>query len=130
MKFRLLALCLVGADAMAFSVSCKLGTTTCIKSQGTEIPSKTAIEVLDRCEEFISNDIGRIAMRLSYKEINDRTQGKLTPLARAWHAYGDIIDSPLRFERKEKAEEAKYAQIKRACLELTRDFNDDSKWIK
>ncbi len=130
MKYIIYALTLVCTNALSFSVSCKLGTTTCIKSQGTEIPSKTAIEVLDLCEDFIVNDIGRIAMRLSYKEINDRTQGKLTPLARAWHAYGDLIDSPLRFERKAKAEETKYAEIKRACLELTRDFNDDSKWTR
>jgi len=130
MKYAACALLLVCTDALAFSVSCKLGTTICIKSQGTEIPSKKAIEVLDRCEDFITNDIGRIAMKLSYKEINERTQGKLTPLALAWHAYGDLIDSPLRFERKAKAEEAKYAEIKRACMELTRDFNDDNKWTK
>jgi len=130
MKYAVLTLALVCTNSFSFSVSCRLGTTTCIKSQGTEIPSKTAIEVLDHCENFISNDIGRIAMRLSYKEINERTQGKLTPLARAWHAYGDLIDSPLRFERKAKAEEARYAQIKQACIELTRDYNDDSKWTK
>lgn len=33
-------------------------------------------------------------------------------------------------ERKAKAEEASYAEIKRACLQLERDFNDDSKWTK
>ena len=130
MKYLALALCLVCADALSFSVYCKLGTTTCIKSQGTHIPSKTAIDVLDRCEDFISNDIGRVAMRLSYKEINERTQGRRTPLSRAWHAYGDLIDSPLRFERKAKAEESMYGQIKRACLELNRDFNDDLKWTR
>jgi hypothetical protein len=121
---------LVCVNAHAFSMSCKLGTTTCIKSQGTEIPSKQAIEVLDRCEDFTAHDLGRVAMKLSYKEINERTQGKLTPLALAWHAFGDLIDSPLRFERKAKAEEAKYVEIKRSCLELARDFNDDSKWTK
>jgi hypothetical protein len=111
-------------------LQCKVAATRCIKSQGTEIPSKRAIEVLDLCGDFTANDVGRIAMRLSYKEINERTAGKVTPLALAWHAYGDLIDSPLKFERKARAEEAKYLDIKLACIQLERDFNDDSKWTK
>jgi len=105
-----------------------LGVSRCIKSQGTEIPSKKAIEVLDRCAEFTANDIGRVAMKLSYKEINDRSKEKLTPLVRARHAYVDLIDSPLTFDRKRKAEETDYFEIKRACGALERDFHDDSKW--
>lgn len=94
------------------------------------MPSKQAIEILDLCADFMSNDIGRIAMRMSYKEINERTGGRITPLALAWHAYGELIDSPLKFERKPRAEETNYFEIKRACQTLNRDFNDDSKWTK
>jgi len=85
---------------------------------------------MDLCGDFIANDLGRSAMRMSYKVINERTGGKLTPLALAWHAYGDLIDSPLKFERKARAEEARYLEIKRACIQLERDFNDDSKWTE
>jgi len=35
-----------------------------------------------------------------------------------------------RIERKQRAAEARYLEIKRACLTLERDFNDDSKWSK
>jgi hypothetical protein len=123
-------LAVLAGGAQAVNLSCKFGASRCIQSQGTEIPSKKAIEVLDSCEEFTANDLGRVAMRMSQKELLDRAGGKITPLVRAWYAYGDLIDSPLRFERKPKAEEASYAEIKRACLELNRDFNDDSKWTK
>lgn len=107
-----------------------MGTTTCISSQGTKIPSKQVIEMLDRCADFTRNDLGRVALRLSYKEINDRARGSITPLVRAWHAFGDLYDSPLAFERKRKAEETNYYEIKRACQQLARDFNDNSKWTR
>jgi hypothetical protein len=125
-----LLLALVAGGSQALELSCKVGASRCIKSQGKEISSKKAIELLDTCGEFIANDIGRITIRMSQKEMLDRSGGKATPLARAWFAYGDLIDSPLKFERKAKAEEASYAEIKRACLQLERDFNDDSKWTK
>ena len=120
----------VSFEAYAVSLQCKLGSSRCIKSQETEIPSKQAIEVLDRCDEFTANDIGRIAMRMSHREVLDKSGDRLTPLVRAWHAYGDLIDSPLKFARTAKAEDAKYTEIKRACLQLARDFDDDSKWTK
>lgn len=128
--FALLVLAAMHLQSAAFSLQCTIGAARCVKSQGTEIPSKRAIEVLELCDDFTKNDLGRVAMRLSYKEMNDRTGGKLTPLALAWHAYGDLIDSPLKFERKARAEDAKYEQIKRACVQLERDFNDESKWTK
>lgn len=114
----------------ALSLQCKLGSTRCIKSQGTEIPSKQAIQVLDLCADFTYNDLGRLALRLSYKEINDRSNGRITPLIKAWHAFDELYDSPLSFERKSKAEETSYPEIKRSCQQLDRDFNDDSKWSK
>ena len=119
------------APALAYgaSVQCILGKTRCVKSQCTEIPSKQVITILDRCEEFTANDIGRVALRLSHAELMERSGGRITPLVRAWHAYDDLYDSPLAFERKRKAED-NYAQIKRACAQIQRDFYDDSKWTK
>jgi hypothetical protein len=121
---------LLPVASQAGSLQCTLGATRCIKSQGTEIPSRQAIEILDRCNDFTYNDLGRVALRLSYKEINDRSAGKITPLVMAWHAFGDLYDSPLAFERMKKAEETNYSEIKRSCQQLDRDFNDDSKWTK
>lgn len=112
----------------AASIRCMLGTTRCIKSQGTEIPSEQALEILDRCEDFTQKDLGRLAMRLSAAEAIDRSSGKITPLLLAWHAYGYLIASPLAFERKRKSEDVGYPEIKRACLTLERDFNSESKW--
>lgn len=115
-------------NANAASLQCKVGTTRCIKSQDTEIPSKQAIEISDHCADFTYNDLGRIALRLSQKEILDRSGGKITPLVKAWYAFDYLYDSPLKFERKKKAEDTNYLEIKWSCEQLNRDFNNDSKW--
>jgi hypothetical protein len=125
-----LALILTPALVEAANVQCMIGSTRCIKSQGTEIPSKQVIEILERCGDFVTNDIGRIALKLSAKEVLDRTGGRLTPLSLAWHTFPDLQDSPLKFERKKKVEETSYAEVKRACLTLQNDFNNDAKWTK
>lgn len=121
---------LIPLSAVAGSLQCTFGVKRCIKSQGTEIPSSQAIEILDRCREFIGNDLGRVALTLSYAEIDKRSSGRLTPLALAWHAYGDLYDSPLAFQRKSKAEDVNYGEIKRACQQLERDYFDNSKWTE
>ncbi|MCK9381947.1 MAG: hypothetical protein M0P95_12915 [Sulfuritalea sp.] len=130
LKRLLFATALLPAVTFAASVQCLIGTARCINSQGTQIPSKQVIEILDRCAEFTRGDVGRIALRLSYKEINDRSGNSITPLVKAWYAFDDIYDSPLRFDRKANAEETRYLEIKRSCQQLERDFNDDSKWTK
>lgn len=119
------------APALAYgaSVQCMLGTTRCVKSQGTEIPSKQVITILDRCEDFTANNIGQVALRLSHAELIERSGDRVTPLVMAWYAYDDLHDSPLAFERKQKAED-NYVEIKRACAQLQRDFYDDSKWTR
>lgn len=116
--------------AYAASLQCLLGTTHCIKSQGKEIPAKQVVEILDRCEDFTSNDIGRTALRLSYKEISERSGGMLTPLVKAWHAYGDLHNSPLPFKRNSQADESAYLEIKRNCEQLERDFYSGIKQSK
>lgn len=114
---------------LAASLQCALGTARCVKSQGTEIPSSQVLEILARCVDFTNNDLGRRALRMSAKEINDYGGGRLTPLVMAWNAFGDLHDSPLAFERKRSAEDTNYFKIKRSCEQLQRDFNSDSRWI-
>jgi hypothetical protein len=116
------------AQATAASIQCKLGTTRCIKSQGTEIPSKQVIEILDRCRDFTENDMGARVLRMSTKEMLDRSGGKVNAITLAWYAFDYLHDSPLAFDRKSKAEETNYHQIKNSCATLDRDFNDDRKW--
>jgi hypothetical protein len=86
--------------------------------------------MLDRCNEFLYADLGKIALKLSHAEIRKQSGGRVTPLVKAWHAFDDLYDSPLAFERKRKAEETDYLEIKRSCLQLAMDFADDSKWTQ
>ena len=125
-----LTLLLIASHAQATSIQCILGTTRCISSQGTEIPSMQALEILDRCDEFTFKNIGRIALQMSYEELSDKSAGRITPLVRAWHAFDDLYDSPLLFERKKNAKNTNYAEIKRSCQQLNSDFNDVTKWSK
>lgn len=67
---------------------------------------------------------------MSYKEINAKSSAGLTPLVLAWHAFDYLYKSPLAFERKKKSEETSYAEMKRSCAQLYRDFDDDNKWTK
>ena len=122
------AVMFAGSSAEAASPNCKLGTTRCIKSQDTEIPSKQVVEISDYCADFTHNDVGRIALRLSYKEILARSGGRVSPLVKAWYAFDYLYNSPLKFERKKRAEDTNYPEIKRSCEQLDRDFNNDSKW--
>lgn len=116
-------------DVHALSLKCEMGIDKCVRSQGTKIPSKEVVEILDRCEEFTANGIGRLTMRMSIQEFEEKNGNKINALTLAWYAYADLIDSPLKFDRKHNAWEASYEQIKSACDTLNRDFYDDSKWI-
>jgi len=114
----------------AASMQCILGTTTCIATNGTKIPSKQVVDMLDSCEEFTRNDIGRLALRLSRSEIVNLSNGNVTPLAKADYSYGLLYDGPLKFDRGNKSNDAKYWEIKQSCYQLSRDFNDVLKWSK
>jgi hypothetical protein len=110
------------SPAHAWSLQCALGTTLCIKTQGIELPSSDAIELLDRCEEFTKDGLGRRAMTLSASKLEEFARGRVTPLVMAWTAYEDIHDSPLKFDRSAPAGK-QYSQIARACAQLDRDFD-------
>jgi len=113
--------------ASAFDVLCSFGAT-CIETQGTRIPSDKVIEMSGACDDFIRNDIGVLALKLSHQEIHNRTNGKpMHPLNVAVWAFEQLRNSPLRFERKSDMEETNYYTVKKACFELNRDFYDSAK---
>jgi hypothetical protein len=122
-----LASALIGATHGA-SLKCLAGVVECIETQGTRIPSSEVVDLLDLCDVFTRNDIGATVLRLSYEEFNRRVGDRITPLSRAWFAYDRLYSSPLKFQRKAKAEENNYLEIKRSCRQLNADFYDDAKW--
>lgn len=117
-------------SAFAFNSKCFLKLDACVVTQGTSIPSDDVLDILDRCEVFTRGDIGRIMLRTSGEKLLAQAQGKSTLLTHAWMSFNYLHGSPLRFDRKSKIEETNYMQIKRSCMEVERDFNDDSKWRK
>lgn len=123
----LIALGLLPAQVLALSLSCTFGAR-CLESQGTRIPRQQAHQMMDACEDFTERNLGAIAVRLSFKELQERTKGNLTPLARAWHAYDFLYDSPLVFRRPKKAEDLDYGEVVRACAQLNRDAANSEKW--
>jgi hypothetical protein len=126
----LIATLLLSGVAFGFDLRCSIGVT-CISTQGTKIPAKQVIEMLDRCSEFTENDVGRVMLRLSQQEILKRANGKaMHPLHVAYYAFDQLRSSPLKFDRKSNTEDTNYFEVKRACLELNQDFNNDGKWVK
>jgi hypothetical protein len=102
----------------------------CIRTQGTEMSAKEVIAMTDSCDDFLKDGLGRRVLRMSLQQIADESRGRATPLARASFAFDRLYDSPLKFERKTRAEDTSYAQIEQACRQAERDFNDDSKWAR
>lgn len=123
----LLLAMLAGSGAKAFSPSCLLGGK-CIKSQGTSIPSARVIEMMERCDEFTANGVGRQVLRMSLQEIISRSNGNPAhPVYAAYHAFGVLHDSPLAFKRRPNAEDTSYDEIAAACRRLSADFD---RWAK
>ena len=116
-------------------LGCSIGWTICISTQGTMIPSKNAVEMLDYCDDFTRNNIGYRVLSLSFPEIlkanedyEKRTGQVISPLMKAHFSWKKLYDSDLRFDRRQTPSPAQYAQIKRSCAELHRNFYDDTKW--
>ena len=100
----------------------------CIKSQGTSIPSKQVLEMMEHCDEFTRGGVGRQVLRLSIHEINQRSGGNfLHPIFAAYSAFTQLHDSPLAFDRKSRVEETSYEQISRSCRQLNVDFEN---WVR
>lgn len=114
-------------NASAFSPSCMLGAK-CIKSQGTSIPSKRVIEMMERCSEFTNGAYGRQVLRMSLQEIIQRSGNNPGhPIYSAYYAFTELHDSPLAFDRKARVEETSYEQIAQSCSKLSADFE---KWAR
>ncbi len=113
---------LASSMATAFSPSCMFGAK-CVKSQGTSIPSKMAIEMMERCGEFTNGAYGRQVLRMSIQEIIRRSGGNPGhPLYSAYYAFTELYDSPLVFQRKSRVEDTNYEQIAQSCRRLSSDF--------
>jgi hypothetical protein len=116
--------------AGSFDLGCALGSQ-CISTQGTKIPADQVIEMMGQCDDFTVNDIGAVVLKLSIQEILRRSNGKpMHPISLANYSFGKLHESPLKFDRKERAEDTKYMEIKRSCIQLSNDFNNRSKWSK
>lgn len=121
------ALLLVSFMASAFSPSCLLGAK-CIKSQGTSIPSKTVIEMMERCDEFTNGPYGRQVLKMSIHEINNRSgNNHMHPIFTAYYAFTELYESPLAFDRMPRVEDTNYNQIVQSCRRLSLDFEQ---WAK
>lgn len=117
----------VGATPMA----CRLGTARCFESQGVIFTADEGIVISDACLHFTQNDLGRTALKLSVAELNRRSPGKVTALDRAhYDFFSDLYPSRLPFRRPPKAEDTSYDEVKRACERLSRDFDNEAKWIR
>ncbi|WP_200377148.1 hypothetical protein [Thiocystis violacea] len=122
-------LVIIPITGYGWSIGCSIGVSTCIISQGTKIPSQQAIEIMDYCENFTYNDLGRQALRLNFSELAERSGGHDTPLVQAWFAYDYLRNSPLAFARHKEWSQTSYRDVTRACQQLSLDFDDDAKWI-
>ena len=84
--------------------------------------------MMERCDEFTANGVGRQVLRLSIQEIIQRSGGNPGhPIYSAYHAFTELHDSPLAFDRKSRVEETNYEQIARSCRQLNIDFEN---WAK
>lgn len=114
---------LAAPHAQAFSPSCLLGAK-CIKTQGTSVPSKQVLTMMERCDEFTRAAIGKQVLRMSIQEIIQRSGGNhVHPLYTAYYAFTELHDSPLAFDRKSNVEQTSYEQIARSCSQLEADFD-------
>lgn len=122
-------LMLCAPNVFAASVKCMIGSTPCVKSQGTEIPAKVARDLIFNCIDFTRHDTGRIVLRMSIQKILEVSGKNINhPIYNSYYAFTQIYDSPLQFDRKSNAEDTNYNQIKNSCNQLNSDFNNDSKW--
>lgn len=109
---------------------CTLGLKTCIATQNTKIPSDDVLRMLDECDDVTRGNIGAVALKMTLSDIGDEYEKNgITPLANAYYSLGKLYDGRLKFKRREW-QDIDYAEIKRSCAYLYRDFYDESKWIR
>lgn len=111
-----------------FSNKCSEG---CLVVNGKKIPFWEAETLVSQCDRFRQSSLGRMAVSLSYTEIEKRTnRNPDAPLMNTYFDYVFISESPLVFNRRTKDTNLKYREIVQACVQLKRDFNGDRYWTK
>lgn len=116
--------------SLAFDIRCATGWSACIASQGTKIPSGVVVEMLGDCTKFTLRNAGAWSIKMSTAEITSEYErnGINSPIVQADTAFDRLRKSPLVFERD--WERLSYPEIKSACTNLRRDFDDASRWVK
>ena len=114
----LTAVVILGGAPMAahgWSAKCAMGLTKCILVQSKEVPVKEVESMETECRDFTRNNIGRRALRMSYKQILEVSGERIShPILRASLAYDSLHDSALVFDRRLPIEQ-RYMPVKRAC---------------
>ena len=125
------ALAVSAADGAAMELAplgCLLGTTDCLRTNGTQVSSREANRLLDACYHFTFEDTGLRVLAMPPQVLRREIRGVNTALARAFIAYQRLEDSPLAFDRGPMPAAQRYAAIRQSCLTLLDDFNDETKW--
>lgn len=127
MNFKILGpLLLTLVTQISCSSKCSDG---CLTTQGEKLSLSDAEQLVYYCDIFTRNGVGRMALRLSYDEVAQRTDSDLNhPLMMAFLTYEDLYKSPLVFYRADSAKDVDYMEIVRSCNQLKRDFHSDRKW--
>lgn len=129
-RITLLAVGLVLAATEASAFFCGF-RTTCIKTQGTQIPVDDVIDMIDLCDDFVTNGTGRIVLHISLGELMQRSGGNPShPLSRAHYASEKLHSSPLVFNRTESRPQVKFNEMRQSCHQLQRDFDNNRLWVK
>lgn len=103
------------AHSFAIRPICILGLAQCVSIQSKDVPLRDAEAMAEDCRDFTRRNVGAIALRLSQKEILERSRQNLNhPLLRASIAYSALHDSPLQFDRSLPIEQ-RYFPVKRTC---------------
>ena len=84
--------------------------------------------MMERCDEFTSNGVGRQVLRMSIQEIIQKSgNNPIHPIYTAYYAFLQLHDSPLVFHRRSNVEDTNYAEIVSSCRQLNIDFE---RWAK
>jgi len=92
----------------------------CVTVDGRKINSEDIFLISKACEEFLADDIGKVALRMSESAWIDRYEkfGLNDPLFRAYNSLQTLRSSRLKFERE--WDKTDYQEIKSACTKLTK----------
>lgn len=109
--------------ASAFGAECFFKSENCVKIQGELMSISDAAQITDECKKFIGGNAGHFLLKLTQKELFQRTNGNNQhPLMQAYFAFLFLEDSKLRFDRGIDIEH-RYPHIRTACIQAIQDLN-------